>query len=227
MARDLRTDTALTRRSGPPRSLPRRHPRRLEGRLRLRRCLDVRRAARDGGGARPRRPTARDRERDLPRAGAARTDHHRRRRAARRPHARRRSPPTSASPAARHRHCACTACSASRTTPISRFQDVRFPEVPRPADVRLRRSSGPIPFGTINFHEQTEWRADQLVRRSRFKRPLHVMGAPASKANRHLLALGGARRRDRSRRRPRTRTDGAIRSWCCHSRSASGSSRPR
>ena len=47
----------------------------------------------------------------------------------------------------------------ARTTPISRIQEVRFPEVPRPAPrSRRRRTDRPNPFGEINFHEQTEWR---------------------------------------------------------------------
>ncbi|MDQ1447265.1 MAG: hypothetical protein QOC79_236 [Actinomycetota bacterium] len=36
-------------------------------------------------------------------------------------------------------------------------QEVRFPEVPGPADVEIPPER-PNPFGRINFHEQTEWR---------------------------------------------------------------------
>ena len=36
-------------------------------------------------------------------------------------------------------------------------QEVRFPEVPGPADVEMPPER-PNPFGQINFHEQTEWR---------------------------------------------------------------------
>lgn len=36
-------------------------------------------------------------------------------------------------------------------------QEVRFPEVPRPADIEIPPER-PNPFGQINFHEQTEWR---------------------------------------------------------------------
>ncbi len=36
-------------------------------------------------------------------------------------------------------------------------QEVRFPEVPLPADIELPPER-PNPFGEINFHEQTEWR---------------------------------------------------------------------
>jgi acyl-CoA thioesterase len=36
-------------------------------------------------------------------------------------------------------------------------QEVRFPEVPGPADVEIPPTR-PNPFGQINFHEQTEWR---------------------------------------------------------------------
>jgi acyl-CoA thioesterase len=36
-------------------------------------------------------------------------------------------------------------------------QEVRFPEVPPPADIPLPPDR-PNPFGQINFHEQTEWR---------------------------------------------------------------------
>ena len=36
-------------------------------------------------------------------------------------------------------------------------QEVRFPEVPRPADIEPPPVR-PNPFGQINFHEQTEWR---------------------------------------------------------------------
>jgi acyl-CoA thioesterase len=37
-------------------------------------------------------------------------------------------------------------------------QEVRFPEVPGPADIELPPFDRPNPFGQINFHDQTEWR---------------------------------------------------------------------
>jgi acyl-CoA thioesterase len=45
---------------------------------------------------------------------------------------------------------------AAHDTELS-HQEVRFPEVPGPADVELPPER-PNPFGQINFHEQTEWR---------------------------------------------------------------------
>jgi acyl-CoA thioesterase len=38
------------------------------------------------------------------------------------------------------------------------FEEVRFPEVPGPHDVAPPPPDRPNPFGTINFHEQTDWR---------------------------------------------------------------------
>jgi acyl-CoA thioesterase len=38
------------------------------------------------------------------------------------------------------------------------YQDLVFPEVPRPDDVPPPPNDRPNPFGEINFHQQTEWR---------------------------------------------------------------------
>jgi acyl-CoA thioesterase len=45
---------------------------------------------------------------------------------------------------------------AAHDTELS-HQEVRFPEVPGPADIEIPPER-PNPFGPINFHEQTEWR---------------------------------------------------------------------
>ena len=91
--------------------------------------------------ARPRRPLARDRERDLPRAGPARPDHHRRRRAARRPAARRRSRPICASPASTSPALRVHGVfGAAHDTELA-HQEVRFPEVPASGRHRDRRPS--------------------------------------------------------------------------------------
>ena len=141
-----------------PRPLPRQHPRRVEGRVRLRRRLDVRRAARDGGGSStgadlslvtanaiflaPVPPGPITIDVDVLRDG--------RRRVAGRgrpPRAGRRRRP----------RCACTACSAPRTTPSSRTKRCGSPKC-RARPTRPMPPDRPNPFGQINFHEQTEWR---------------------------------------------------------------------
>ena len=104
------------------------------------------------------RAAARDRQRDLPRAGPARPGGDRRRSAARRSHrvagfGRR------ARAGRGSRRCACTACSVDAHDTDRAFQDVVVPEVPRPDQIELPpEPDSPNPFGPINFHEQTEWR---------------------------------------------------------------------
>ena len=172
--------------------------------------------------ARPRRPLARDRERDLPRAGSAGPDHHRRRRAARRPArvtGRGRPPRPRRRPA---RRCACTACSAPRTTPSSRTKRCGSPRCRGPDDIELPPER-PNPFGQINFHEQTEWRPASPLD-DPGQGPLPVVGAAARVASRTCSAsrctatCSVPRSAARSARTTRTAC-----SWCCRSRSASAS----
>ena len=203
---DLRADTALTPDPDRRGSLPRRHPRRLEGRVRLRRRQHVHRAARDAGGARParaRRSSPRTRSSSR-RCRPVRSD--RRRGAARRPHrvAGRGRP---ARARRRARRCACTACSGARTTRTSRSRTSPVPEVPLPAPDRRRRTSptARTRSAQIKFHEQTEWRPVSPLD-DPGPRPVRVVGAAdARAAPRRRLARPARARRARRRARPRGR----------------------
>ena len=119
---------------------------------------------------------ARHRERDLPRAGSARPDHHRRRRAARRPAgvAGRGRPPR-----ARCRRPALRVhgvFGAAHDTDLA-HQEVRFPEVPRPARHRdARTPDAPEPVRRDQLPRTDRVAAGQPARRSR-QGPLPVVGA--------------------------------------------------
>ena len=158
MPRDIRHDTALTADPGRAGPVPRAHPRRLEGRLHLRRRLDVRRVARDGTASRAHDLSLVTANAIFLAPGAARDRSPSTSTCSATAGARRRWPPTCASPASTRPRCASTGCSAPRTTPSSRTRRCGSPRCRGPATSSPRCFDRPNPFGEINFHEQTEWR---------------------------------------------------------------------